>query len=181
MREQRAKIVLGLTAMLFLAGAVRADYMNDLIANPIPPFSNWKTVFPNWKMLPTSSFIISECDDVTCSWCTTSNVVGVTMFNYGTAGSGDIAQMYFGLVCGAFNPGTYTMTYAGLWTVGIDIYPAWTWAGSIPLTTDPVAGCLGAMSLNVYTDIGSCPADAATIELGPGFNPLTWGGVTDNC
>jgi uncharacterized repeat protein (TIGR01451 family) len=180
-KKHRVTIACGLTLILSFTGTIRADYMNYLIANPSPPFNTWKNAFPNWKMLPTSSFIISECDDVTCAWCTTSSIVGVTMFNYGTAGSGEIAGMYFSLLCGAFNPGTFTLAYAGLWTVGIDTYPAWTWAGSITLTTDPTTGCLGSLGLNVYTDIAPCPADATTIELGPGYNPVDFGGITDNC
>jgi uncharacterized repeat protein (TIGR01451 family) len=177
----------GLLGLLSPAGPARADYINDVGANPVPPFNNFMSVYPNWKMLPTSNFSIYECDDVTCSWCLTSSIVGVTMFNYGNATGGpgaDITGMYFKIMCASMNTAIFTMAYAGNWTVGTETYPAFTWAGAIPFTVDPndtKNGCMGSASLMVYTDIGPCPTDGGTIELGPGYNDIDFGGITDDC
>ncbi len=175
-------------AMCVLAAdAARADGFVDFLANPIAPFSNYQTIFPNWYHVPQSSFVIGECDDLTCG-CPTSSITGLTMMNYGTASggaAGDIKAMYFQLICGGTNSGLVTMTYAGVWTIGIQTYPCWTWAGAIPFGTDPTTACLGYPNLYVYTDIGSCPTDGATVELGPGFNdiidPANPGGLYDTC
>jgi len=126
--------------LLILARPAIADYVLDVGPNPQPPFNTWNTVFPNWVMVPTSSFMITECDDVACAWCMDSPIVGLTMFNYGTASggaTGDITGMYFQVICNGTNSGLQTLTYAGDWTEGPDTFPAWTWAGSIPWAGDP--------------------------------------------
>jgi hypothetical protein len=176
--------VVVILAVFFTARWARADSINDIVANPVAPFNTWESVYPNWKMLPTSSFIIQECDDASCNWCTDSSIVGVTMFNYGTAnGVTDISAMYLEMDCGNDILGIQTLTFAGDWAVGPDIRPAWTWAGTYPFTDDPFSkkGCAGSVSFRVYTDIGSCPTDQSTIKLGPGFNDLDNGGITDDC
>jgi uncharacterized repeat protein (TIGR01451 family) len=183
----------GFIVMLSVTGPVRADSINDVGGNPSPPFNNYSAVFPNWTMLPTSSFTIWECADIDCAWCLDSSIVGITMMNYGTASGGpgkDITGMYFKILCGSTNTAIYTMNYAGDWTIGADTWPAWTWAGAIPWNVDPndtKNGCAGGPSLFVYTDVGPCPyLDPATlrgnsIELGPGYNDIDFGGITDDC
>ena len=177
----------GLVAGLFRAGPSRADYIDDVVSNPMPPFNNFTFVFPNWTMLPTSSFSLLECDDTLCAWCLDSTIVGLTMMNYGTALGGpgqDITGMYFKILCGSTDTAIFTMTYAGMWPIGTDAWPAWTWAGGIPWAVDPndtKNGCTGLPSLFVYTDVGPCPTPGRTIELGPGYNDIDFGGVTDDC
>lgn len=169
------------------AGPARADYIWGGWANAVPPFSTLRHVFPNWVRAPVASFSLYECDDVTCGWCTNGPIVGVTMFNYGTAaGTADIAGMYFQLMCGSkTDSGTIQMTYAGVWTIGGTDYPAWTWAGSLAWGADPCTDCLCSFNLHVYADIGPCPANGATIRIGPGYNPVSnpaWpGGIYDTC
>ncbi len=173
--------------MLILAAEARADYIDDVGPNPAPPFNSNTFIFPNWTMLPTSSFSLFECDDVTCAWCLASSITGITMLNYGTATGGpgkDITGMYFKLLCGTTNTAIFPMTYAGNWTVPTGTFPAWTWGGAIPWTADPgdaKNGCGGTPSLFIYTDIGSCPTEGNTVELGPGYNPIDFGGITDDC
>jgi uncharacterized repeat protein (TIGR01451 family) len=155
----------------------------DAGINSVPPFDK-DTVFPNWLKVPTTQVTVSICDDVLCAWCLNSPIVSVTMMNYGTAnGTTDITGMYFYLNCGNTAQGTFTMTYAGIWDRAGLPYPAWTWAGSIPWAIDPndtKNGCLGIAALSVYTDIGSCPADGETIQLGPGYDPVSgWGGIRE--
>ena len=179
--------IVALVAVLSFPGEVRADYIDDVVPNPMAPFNSFKFVYPNWTMLPTSSFSIMECDDVLCAWCLTSNIIGVTMMNYGTATGGpgaDIAGMYFITQCDTSKSAMQAMTFAGNWTIGTDTWPAWTWAGLLPWINDPCDtknGCGCSPSLLVYTDIGSCPTDGNTIALGPGYNDIDFGGVTDDC
>jgi len=183
-----------LACLLFQAVPARGDCILDVFSNPVPPFSTNKNLFPNWQRAPAAAFSLSICDDVTCSWGTNGPIVGITIMNYGSATGGpgaDITGLYFQLVCDATNPGILPMTYAGDWIVGGPAYPAWTWAGSIPWGGDPCAapggggkGCLCVVSLYVYADIGSCPTDGATVQLGPGFNDVEnpgWpGGIYDS-
>jgi hypothetical protein len=186
-----------LACLLFHPYPAGADCIQDVYSNSVAPFSTTKIFFPNWIQAPAASFTILECDDVTCSWATNAPVVGLTIMNYGNATGGpgaDITGMYFQLVCDTTNSGMTTMTYAGDWNVGGSWYPAWTWAGtaaSIPWADDPCAdnvkgahGCLCTVSLYVYADIGPCPTDGATVQLGPGYNavrnPALPGGVYDS-
>jgi len=166
----------------------------DVFANSVPPFATNKILFPNWVRTPAAAFTIMECDDVTCSWALNSPLVGLTIMNYGSASGGpgaDITDLYFQLVCNGTNSGVLTMGYAGNWDVGGPVYPAWTWAGSIPWAGDPCEppgggskGCSCMVGLYVYADIGPCPTDGATVALGPGYNLVnnpTWpGGIYDS-
>jgi len=182
-----------LAAGLCLARPVQADCINDVFQNPVPPFSSLTTVFPNWIQAPVGAFTISECDDTTCAFCTSSSIVGVTIYNYGTATGGpggDITGAYFLISCGSKTVTAVTpMTYAGVWNVGGFPYPAWTWAGSITYGGDPCGNvgfdCLCNTNLFVYMDIAACPTEGADILVGPGFNdtanPLWPGGVADSC
>lgn len=184
-----------LAAFLSAALAIPAcaDYLNDLAPHHVPPFSTMKEVFPNWERAPVAAFSLVECDDAVCAACPTSTIVGVTMLNYGTASGGaggDIPGLYFQIVCGTkTDSGTMTMTYAGEWTISAATFPAWTWAGAVGWGSDPcdptTDGCSCYPSLYVYADIGPCPADGATVAIGPGcnavLNPATPGGVYDSC
>ncbi|MEK7475873.1 MAG: hypothetical protein AAB152_09630 [Candidatus Coatesbacteria bacterium] len=176
-----------LATAVVLAGATGpavADYKYDILANPVAPFSSYSYIFPNWTKVPQSSFMIVECDDTSCSWCPSASMTGLTIFNYGTASGGplgDVKALYWQMVCGSSNSGLITMTFAGIWTVGVDNFPAWTWAGSYAYTQDPCTACLCGPSLFLYTDISSCPTDGATVELGPSYSDLGEGGLTDNC
>ena len=179
----------------FLASRGAADCVYDVTASPIAPFNSVQDVFPNWVMLPTSYFIITECDDVTCSWCTAGPLTGLTILNYGTASggpAGDIRNVYFRITCpNKTDSGIVTMAYAGDWTVPSGIHPAWTWAGSVGWGADPCAapgatgGCSCFANLYLYTDIAPCPTEGAVVELGPGYNDVlnpAWpGGLTDSC
>src|SRR5947207_2513982 len=174
-----------------LAGGARADGLIDFSPNAIPPFNVIDTLFPNWGMAPTSAFQFEECDDTVCTGSTNCPITGLTMMNYGTAtggAAGDIRGMYFLITCGGkTNSGILPMTYAGNWTVPASgTFPAWTWSGSIAWGGDPCGNCTCFPSLMVYTDIGPCPVDGATLELGPGFNdvinpPGFAGGLYDSC
>ena len=175
-------VLAGLLAVLALLPPVsRADCVQEMFSDSA--FDNITSVFPNWVDVPTSSFWMWECEDVDlyCAQtpCATGNLRGVTMVNYGTATGGagnDIIGMSFVWYC---NGGTamQNMAYAGLWG-GL---PTWTWAGSLAPPADPTGtDCWSWMNLFVYTDIGPCPTDGATIELGPRYNAAR-GGVTDSC
>ena len=186
-RRTAWRCLAGLLVGLTWAGAAGADYIDDVVSNPMAPFNNYTFVFPNWTMMPTSSFSLLECDDTLCDWCLDSIITGVTMLNYGTATGGpgkDIVGMYFKILCGDTDTAIQTMTWAGDWTIGTDTWPAWTWGGSIPWVVDPndtKNGCTGLPSLFVYTDVGPCPTPDHIIELGPGYNDVDFGGVTDDC
>ena len=167
---------------------IHADGIIDVWPGAVVDFPVSSLLFPNWVKAPTGAFMIYECDDAVCTTCTTSNITGVTIFNYGTAtgsATGDVRGMYFSYVCGSQASVLYPMTYAGVWTEGAGNYPAWTWAGAVSLSTDPCDtknGCWCYSSILVYTDISPCPVDGASIILGPGFNPVTSsGGIRDSC
>jgi len=166
----------------------------DIYQNPVAPFSSLYTIYPNWVQAPVGAFTIYECDDTTCNWCTDSAIVGVTILNYGTAtggAGGDITGAYFAISCGSKTNSAITgMTYAGVWTIGPDTYPAWTWSGSITLANGDPCGnlgfnCLCNVNLFVYMDVGACPTDGRTVNVGPGYNDDTnpgWpGGIYDDC
>ena len=169
----------GLGFALFLAGTVPApalaDGITDVGITPVPPFDK-DTLFPNWLRVPTTSMTVSVCDDLLCSYCLNGPIVAITIFNYGTAnGTTDITGMYFYVNCNGSNAGTFTMGYAGVWMEGGIPYPAWTWAGSAGWTVDPndtKNGCAGVVNLFVYTDIGPCPGDGETVELGPSYDAV---------
>jgi len=192
---ERARIGLCLIALgaLLPAGSVRSDCILDVYQNPVAPFSGLYTIYPNWIQAPVGAFTIYEGDDTTYSWCPTSSITGLTMFNYGTAtggATGDITGAYFNINCGSkTNSGIVAMTYAGVWTVGLDSYPAWTWDGPFLIPGDPCSNlgfnCLCNVNLFVYVDVHPCAIDGRTVSIGPGFNddlnPGWPGGVYDDC
>ncbi len=169
-----------LAALLLLAAGVRADGIIDVTEAVTPPFSTNPNLFPNWVQAPTAAFQIAECDDAVCTGCLTSSLNGLTVVNYGTATSADLAGVSFRIVCGATNL-LRAMTYAGVWNGT----PAWTWGGPALALPDGCVTCGCALGLYLYTDIAPCPTDGASVILGPGFNDVLnpgWpGGVTDSC
>lgn len=179
---------LAAAVVFLLAGRGLAQGIVDVYADTAPPFDAYATLFPNWVQAPAATFLIEECPNTSCVACATSTIMGVTILNYGTASggaAGDITGMYVKIECGAAASAVFPMTYAGVWNISGPNYPAWTWNGTYTFGTDPCTGCFCYPSLQVYTDIGPCPTDGATVELGPGFNavlnPANPGGVYDNC
>ncbi len=161
-----------LLAPFVCAPLARAECVYGVYANPTAPFDG-NTLFPNWRQAPTASFMLAEMNRTV--GCASGPIVGVTILNYGTAdGTGDIVGMYFRILCGGTDSGMVAMTYAGEWVIGADTHPAWTWSGSIPFSGDPcevpAKGCYCWPDFQLFTDIGPCPADGATVELGPGYN-----------
>ena len=143
-----------ITAMS-ISSSSSADCVLNIFANPMPPFSTFTVLFPNWTRAPTASFMLEECDDVVCSWCASSSLSGLTIVNYGTASggaAGDITGMYFNYVCGTKGvTAIVTMTFAGNWDVGGPVLPAWTWAGNLALPNDPCGtDCYCWPNLNVW-------------------------------
>jgi len=177
-------VALALAATLTPLTAAYADGIIDVWPGAVVDFAVPPILFPNWVQAPAAPFMIYECDDTVCTTCTASNLNGLTILNYGTAVAGtDIKGLSWNYVCGGQATALYAMSYAGLWTIGASKYPAWTWAGSVALSTDPCDtknGCWCYSSILVYADIGSCPTDGASLILGPGFNSGV-GGVSDNC
>jgi len=178
--------VLGLVALIGLGGPGHADCIQDVYPGTLDTFNIPSALFPNWVRAPAAGFMIEDCDDTICTTCLTSNISGVTIYNYGTAtggATGDITGLFFNYACGAQTSAIYTLTYVGMWNVGAGNYPVWTWAGSIALSTDPCDtknGCYCYPSIHVYTDIAPCPTDGASVILGPGFNNGV-GGISDSC
>ncbi|MEK7477596.1 MAG: hypothetical protein AAB152_18395 [Candidatus Coatesbacteria bacterium] len=190
---KRIRVAALAACWLLVAGAGRANYFNDAYASSVPPFSDIDTLFPNWVQAPAAVFTLDDCDATICTWCTTDQIVGLTVLNYGTAsggGTGDIRGVYFDVVCGSkTNIAVQTMTWAGNWTIGVQSFPAWTWGGG-PLVMSNVCdapswGCSCYPNIMTYVDIGPCPGDGNTVELGLGFNdtvnPAWPGGVFDSC
>ncbi|MEK7474425.1 MAG: hypothetical protein AAB152_02220 [Candidatus Coatesbacteria bacterium] len=176
-----------LLCLAVLPVPARSDCILDVWPGATVAFDVPVLLFPNWVRAPTAGFMLYECDDLLCPGCTASNLTGVTMFNYGTAtgsATGDVTGLYFSYVCGTQTSVVYAMTYAGVWTVGASNLPAWTWAGSLAISSDPCDtknGCWCYPSILVYSDIGSCPTDGASVVLGPGFSSVGEGGVSDSC
>ncbi len=142
-------------------------------------------LFPNWQLAPVARFDLYECPDGTCPGFPVCEIVSLTLLNHGTAmGGGDLANLYFNIVCGKTDVWA-TMTYANVWVVEGENRPAWTWKGVIPWAEDPEKGCESYPMLMVYADVASCPTDGATVAIGLGFNeandPAAPGGVWDNC
>jgi len=183
--DRRRLLWVLLLPWLAVPTTARVDCILDVTTNSDPAFSG-TTLFPNWLRAPAGAFTIVECDDVWCFWGTNLPIVGITIMNYGTASggpAGDLQGLYFQIMCGKTDSGPITMTYAGNWVVAGSPYPAWTWAGSIPWGDDPCTGCLCLVNLFVYADVGPCPVNGATVQLGPGFNaalnPAWPGGIYD--
>ncbi len=148
-------------------------------------------LFPNWKMVNLVDFDTVWGDGTYCgAGFIDATLKGLTIFNYGTAdGATDIAKLYFCLGCSRNNNGDCTLaptqlTYAGLYADGAgNDRPAWTWAGTMAANADPCnggpSGCACIFAMHLYADIGSCPKNNATVQLGPGYNALNYGGVSD--
>ncbi len=170
-------------------GPAGCDCILDLQSNPVPPFTTFDTLFPNWVDAPAAAFTMVECDDAVCTACTTSTIVALTILNYGTAtggAAGDVTGLSFSVVCGSkTNVGPLAMTYAGIWAGRA----AWTWTGSIAWGANPCNGpgfsCACGVDVQVFADIGPCPTAGRTVNLGPGFNDVLnpgWpGGMYDSC
>jgi len=192
MRHSRPGAGLALAALLgagVATGPAGADGLLDMWPDPQPPFNSYDTVFPNWVQFPAAAFELWVQDDITDVTCTDGPIAGVTILNYGTAtggAAGDLTNVYFAVECGSTNTAMYTLTFAGNWNIGGPLYPAWTWAGSVPWVADPCAlpatGCYCFPSFFIYADLGACPTDGATVQMGPAWDPLGLStGITDEC
>ncbi len=151
-------------------------YSNGTVAN--------STVFPNWKLLKTGSF-----DVVLCSGCpgVTEIIQALTVVNFGTGTSADISGVYWQARCGATVSPLYTLTYAGVFMEDLGSHPAWTWGGATPDLAACAAlcgTCAGQFTIDLFADIGPCPTELATVELGfpihAASNPVWWGSISDN-
>jgi len=179
-----------LAAALFIVPAGSPACLLDVAYDSQSPSIPY--LFPNWQKAEVVDFDTVWCNGTACPGATDATIRGMTIFNYGTAAAGtDIKAIYTCFGCyrsanGACNP-AQTLTYAGVWNVGAGSYPAWTWSGSLALNTDPcnagASGCACIYVLRVFITVGECPADGATVKLGPGFNdglnPLWPGGIYD--
>jgi uncharacterized repeat protein (TIGR01451 family) len=171
-------------AFVLVGARAGADCVLDVALNSAAPFSTYKTVFPNWQGVPISTFTIQVCDDAVCG-CPSGPITGLTILNYGTASggaAGDIGNLYAEIRCFSKTDNWIGLAYAGVWGGRA----AWTWAGSAAWGADPCGDtCACNVSLNLFGDIGACPTDGATIELGPAsnyaLNPMMPGGLTDAC
>ena len=158
-----------------------ADGILDVLELPAAPFNARGVFFPNWAAVPTASFVIMEGADNVYTGCTSSTLMSLTVLNFGTANQSDITGVYMALVCGSKdNTGLLPMTPVGMWTYGSDVRAAWTWGGTYEFDTDPCQdpdfGCSCEVSLFLYVDVGPCPTDGATVQLG-----LPPGALVDNC
>jgi hypothetical protein len=133
---RRHAVLLALLFAWWRPSPAFADCLGAVWADPWGAGLTYETVFPNWSKAPVAAFGLWEWDDAWSTWCPNSSITGITIFNYGTASggaAGDITTVYFQLQCGtSVQSGYRTMTYAGVWTVGVKTYPAWTWAGPYP-------------------------------------------------
>jgi len=137
-------------------------------------------LFPNWYRVTVASADFWLWDAVAGA----ENVRGITVCNFGTAGSGDFAGVYVQMYCGATNSGLLTLTYAGLYSEDSGSLPAWTWAGSTvdfqgcaDLCGNPACG--GFFTADIIVDVAPCPTAGASVRMGfPTKNFL--GSVTDS-
>ena len=150
MRSWAPRLLLALALLALAApGRVHADGIIDIGENSVPPFDagTYPVLFPNWRTTPVSSFWVWECDDTTCTTCTSAAFTGITIVNLGTASggaAGDITGVYWDYECGAGGTAVTALTYAGVWG-GV---PAWTWAGSIAFPNDActICACFGSLT-----------------------------------
>ncbi len=175
---------------MLLAGRVMGCLVD---VSPLVPPNPVNFLFPNWKLMEIQDFGMQVCLDPICPGDTNGGIAGVTIFNYGTAdGVTDISAMYLCFACAnstghACTP-TYTLTYAGVWTVAGQPRPAWTWAPAAPFVIDfdPCNvfsnGCNCVIMTRIFIDIGPCPVPFHSVRLGPGYNPADPipGGWNDN-
>ena len=160
-----------LILQLIVPAPAAADGILDVLELPAAPFNTRGVFFPNWAAVPTASFVIMEGADNVYTDCTSSTLLSLTVLNFGTANQSDITGVYMALVCGSkLNTGLLPMTPMGMWTYGADVHAAWTWGGTYEFDTDPCLdpnlGCSCEVSLFLYVDVGPCPTDGATVQLG---------------
>ncbi len=186
MRFSRALALLSLAgAMAIMTGPARADrFLNDMWDNGTVIRSD--PVFPNWDMVHLGSFDIQFVDNNQGP----ENIRGMTVVNFGTAGGGDIENLYWIITGGGVNcKGTslQTMTYVGLYAVYDSVaenLPAWTWTGNyVDLSNCEDLGGGTIVTLDLYADIAPCPTDGSTIKLGLPVNkvadPIWPGSISD--
>lgn len=144
-------------------------------------------VFPNWEKVHVGSFSMVLCDSLTCNWRTDERITGVTVFNYGTAGTADIKAVYWQGACGATFTPLYPLTYKGVYPSDSGPHGAWTWAGSsvdFAACAESCLNCGGIINIDLYADITSCPSEGAQVKLGFGTNyaanTVWYGSVKDN-
>jgi len=182
---------LGASLLLAAAWAVtpsstRADvYLTDMWDEGLVPPGTM--VFPNWAKVWAGSFVVELCEG-----CVdpdpTDTVQGVTVVNFGSATSADIASVYWVLGCNGSIQATYAMTYAGVYDEDTGAYPAWTWGGTtinVGKCNPLCVGCTAAsFEMHLYVDVAPCPAEGVSINLGFPFHGLTnttcGGSVSDN-
>lgn len=175
---------------LLLAGSSRACISDASVDASSPAFTY---LFPNWKQTDVADFDLLYCDCTTCAGYCDADMSGLTIVNYGSAvggAGGDISNMYVCFGCSRSSGGActpqYTLTYAGIWTLGSNVVPAWTWDPATPvvLNSDPCnggpGGCACIFVMHVFVDVAPCPKPQATVKLGPGFDDLLFeGGISD--
>ncbi len=163
--------------------------MDMVLGSKNPSFTY---LFPNWRDKFVTSFDFWCCEYSICPTEPEGDLAGVTIVNYGTAvggANGDITDMYFHVFCSAWGDSSIelmTMTYAGIWLVGGESRPAWTWESNPtymfaddPCDKDCTDDCIFAM--NIIINIGPCPTEGATVQLGPNFDETLAfpGGISD--
>ncbi len=179
----------GFWALLAAAPAVAC--ISDAYLDAASP--SFTYLFPNWYQTEVTDFDILFEDSTTCPGCSDGDITGLTIVNYGTAvggAAGDIKNVYVCFGCsrssgGACTP-AYTLTYAGIWNLGSNTVPAWTWDPAAPviLNADPCnggpGGCACIFVMRVFVDVGACPVPNRTVKLGPGFDDLLFDpGISD--
>ncbi len=185
-----------LFGLAFLPHARTQACLMDAGLSPNSPPGQY--LFPNWRSAAVTYLDLIYCSQTDCNGYNNGSLVGLTIFNFGSAeGVTDIANMYFCIAC--YTDCTvpqYTLTYAGIWTIGSASRPVWTWSSGGPLTPlefnanpcDDTASGKGCAvpctaTLKIFVDIAPCPTDKATIVLGPGYNYVSDleppGGITD--
>jgi len=175
---------------LLVAGSGQAC-ISDAYLDANSPSFNY--LFPNWKQADVTDFDILFDDSTQCPGCYDADINGLTIVNYGTAvGGTDISAVYVCFGCSRSSGGActpqYTLTYAGIWTIGSNTVPAWTWDPATPvvLNSDPCnggpCGCACVYVMHVFVDIAPCPTASPppTVRMGPGFDDLLYeGGISD--
>ena len=159
-------VVVSAAAIIQPRGPARADTcLSDFWYNDDAPS---RSIFPNWTRVYMGSYTLLLEIDATGEL---EQITGITLVNYGTATSADLAGVYVRLFCTGSDSGTLPMTYAGNYAEDSGTYPAWTWAG---LTVDfsgcpdlcGATPCGAALALYVYADVAPCPASGVTVNLG---------------
>jgi len=169
-----------LACLLALPGPATACLLDVFPNANTPPTFN---IFPNWYRTKVAIYDLSYCDALLCAGYNDADLAGVTLVNYGSAnGTTDITGVFFCIECtGACGGPTETLTYAGIWNIDGAPYPAWTWSSaSYIFNPDPCDAGAGGKGCNapctpamhIWADFGPCPADLATVAIGPSYNEL---------